>query len=165
MTSPRISVRAATRADVPLILSLIKELAEYERLSHEVVADERRLNHWLFGDAPKAEALIGEIDGQGAGFALFFHNFSTFLAKPGIYLEDLYVRPDMRGHGLGEALLRHLAKLAVERQCGRLEWAVLDWNEPAIGFYKRLGATPMNEWTVYRVTNEALDALAKGRPA
>ena len=160
MTSHRISVRAATRADVPLILSLIKELAEYERLSHEVVADERRLSHWLFGDAPKAEALIGEIDGQGAGFALFFHNFSTFLAKPGIYLEDLYIRPAYRGHGCGKALLTHIARLALERGCGRYEWSVLDWNQRAIDFYQALGAKPMNDWTIMRVTGEALEKMA-----
>jgi GNAT superfamily N-acetyltransferase len=160
MKSPHISIRAAVPADAPLILSLIKELADYERLTHEVSADVDELARWLFGDAPKAEVLIGEVDGTPAGFALFFHNFSTFLAKPGIYLEDLYVRPEMRRKGLGEALLRRLAEMAMQRGCGRLEWAVLDWNEPAIAFYKGLGATPMNEWTVYRVSGDSLKRLA-----
>lgn len=157
----KLSIRSATRADVPLILALITELAEYERLSHEVRATEAQLTQWLFGPSPKAEVIIGEVHGEPCGFALFFHTFSTFLAKPGIYLEDLYVKPDKRGLGLGEALLRHLAVIAVERGCGRLEWAVLDWNEPAIGFYRRLGAKPMDEWTVYRVTGDSLAQLAK----
>lgn len=157
----KLSIRSATRADVSLILALIKELAEYERLTHEVIATEAHLSQWLFGPTPKAEVIIGEVQGEPCGFALFFHNFSTFLAKPGIYLEDLYVKPDKRGLGLGEALLRHLAEIAVERGCGRLEWAVLDWNEPAIGFYQRLGAKAMDEWTVYRVTGDSLAQLAK----
>jgi GNAT superfamily N-acetyltransferase len=165
MNASNIVIRSATRADVPLILALIKELAEYERLTHEVTANEQRLSHYLFGDSPKAEVLIAELDGEAGGFALYFHNFSTFLAKPGIYLEDLYVRSALRGRGMGEALLRRLAQIAVERGCGRLEWAVLDWNEPAIGFYKRLGATPMNEWTVHRVAGDALARLASGTPA
>jgi GNAT superfamily N-acetyltransferase len=153
-------IRPATRGDVPLILALIGELAEYERLTHEVTATAAQLDQWLFGAQPKAEVLIGEVDGAPCGFALFFHNFSTFLAKPGIYLEDLYVRPAMRGRGLGAALLGRLAQIALERGCGRLEWAVLDWNQPAIGFYQRLGAAPMNEWTVYRLTGETLAQLA-----
>jgi GNAT superfamily N-acetyltransferase len=157
---PELEIRAATEDDVPLILSLIKELAEYERLSHEVVATEESLRHWLFGERRVAEVLIGHHGSEPAGFALFFHNFSTFLGKPGIYLEDLYVRPEFRGAGIGRALLVHLAKLARERGCGRLEWWVLDWNEPAIRFYKSLGAVPMEEWTVYRLTEEALDELA-----
>ena len=156
-----LSIRPATRVDVPLILALIKELAEYERLSHEVSATEPQLTEWLFGPTPKAEVIVGEVNGEPCGFALFFHNFSTFLAKPGIYLEDLYVKPDKRGLGLGEALLRDLAAIAVERGCGRLEWAVLDWNEPAIGFYRRLGARPMHEWTVHRVAGDSLAQLAK----
>jgi len=157
-----IDVREATVDDVPLILSLIRELAEYERLSHEVVATEEGLRESLFGERRYAEVLIAEHDGAPAGFALFFHNFSTFLGKPGIYLEDLYVRPELRGAGIGKKLLARLAKLAVTRGCGRLEWWVLDWNEPSIGFYKKLGAEPMDDWTVYRVTGSALEDLASG---
>jgi GNAT superfamily N-acetyltransferase len=157
---PELEIRAATEDDFPLILSLIKELAEYERLSHEVVATEESLRHWLFGERPVAEVLIGHHGGEPAGFALFFHSFSTFLGKPGIYLEDLYVRPEFRGAGIGRALLVHLARLARERGCGRLEWAVLDWNKPAIGFYKGLGASPVSGWTTYRVTGKSLDELA-----
>jgi GNAT superfamily N-acetyltransferase len=157
------TIRPATSADVPLVLSLIKELAEYERLSHVVVATETDLVRHLFGQRPAAEVLIAEAEGGSVGFALFFTNFSTFLARPGIYLEDLYVRPAFRGRGIGAALLRRLAGIAVERGCGRLEWSVLDWNEPAIGFYKRLGAEPMAEWTVFRVAGDALESL--GRPA
>jgi GNAT superfamily N-acetyltransferase len=155
------SVRPAAPADLPLIASLIRELAEYERLSHEVRFDEEALGRHLFGPRPMAEAIIGEIDGIPQGFALFFHNFSTFEGKPGIYLEDLFVRPDARGSGLGKALLGHLAKLAVERDCARLEWWVLDWNEPSIAFYRRLGAKPMDDWTVFRLDGEALASLAK----
>jgi GNAT superfamily N-acetyltransferase len=157
---PELEIRGATEDDVPLILSLIKELAEYERLSHEVVATEETLRESLFGERPVAEVLICHHGGDPAGFALFFHSFSTFLGKPGIYLEDLYVRPGFRGAGIGRALLVHLARLARERGCGRLEWSVLDWNEPAIGFYKRIGASPMGGWTVYRVAGEALEELA-----
>jgi GNAT superfamily N-acetyltransferase len=155
-----VSVRAASDEDLPLILSFIKELAEYEHLSHEVVATEEALRHWLFGGSPVAEVLIGEDREGPAGFALFFHSFSTFLGRPGIYLEDLYVRPEFRGRGIGRALLVDLAKLAKERGCGRLEWSVLDWNEPAIGFYKGIGASPVDGWTVYRVSGEALEELA-----
>jgi GNAT superfamily N-acetyltransferase len=157
---PELEIRAATEDDVPLILSLIKELAEYERLSHEVVATEEALRDSLFGERPVAEVLIGHLGDEPVGFALFFHNFSTFLGKPGIYLEDLYVRPEFRGAGIGRALLVHLARVARERGCGRLEWSVLDWNEPAIGFYKKIGASPVSGWTVYRVTGEALDDMA-----
>jgi GNAT superfamily N-acetyltransferase len=157
---PELEIRAATEDDVPLILSLIRELAEYERLSHEVVATEEALRDSLFGERRVAEALVGYLERDPAGFALFFHNFSTFLGKPGIYLEDLYVRPEFRGAGVGRAMLVHLAGLATERGCGRLEWSVLDWNEPAIGFYKRIGASPVSGWTVYRVTGEALEELA-----
>jgi len=153
-------VRAASTEDVPLILSFIKELAEYERLSHEVVATEDSLREWLFGERPVAEVVIGEQGKDPAGFALFFHTFSTFLGRPGIYLEDLYVRPEFRRAGIGRALLVHLARLARERGCGRLEWSVLDWNEPAIGFYRGIGASPVSGWTVYRVTGEALEELA-----
>jgi GNAT superfamily N-acetyltransferase len=157
---PEPEIRSATEDDVPLILTLIKELAKYERLSHEVVAAEEALRDSLFGERRVAEALLGYLGGNPAGFALFFHSFSTFLGKPGIYLEDLYVRPEFRGAGVGRALLVHLAGLAKERGCGRLEWSVLDWNEPAIGFYRRIGASPVSGWTVYRLTGEALEELA-----
>ncbi len=145
-----------------MILSFIRELAEYEKLSHAVVATEAVLDRHLFpADGRRgAEVLIGEVGGRAEGFALYFPTFSTFLARPGIYLEDLYVRPTSRGKGLGAALLSRLAAIAVERGCGRLEWAVLNWNEPAIGFYRKLGAEPMNEWTVNRVSGAALEALA-----
>ena len=155
-----VSIRQTTIADVPLILSFIRGLAEYERLSHAVVATEDILRASLFGPRPAAEVVIAMVDGTAAGFALFFHNFSTFIGKPGIYLEDLFVLPEMRGRGIGKALLRHLASLAVRRDCGRLEWAVLHWNEPAIGFYQSLGAVPMTEWNVYRLAGEALMRLA-----
>ena len=160
---PELEIRAATEDDVPVILSFIKELAEYERLSHEVRATEDLLRHSLFGERRMAEALLGYLEDDPAGFALFFHTFSTFLGKPGIYLEDLYVRPEFRGAGVGRALLVHLAKLARERGCGRLEWSVLDWNEAAIGFYRGIGASPVSGgWTVYRLTGETLDRLAAG---
>lgn len=154
-----ISIRPATVADLPLIAQLIRDLAEYERLAHEVRFDDEVLRTKLFGPRPYAEVVIGEIDGKAQGFALFFHNFSTFEGRPGIYLEDLFVRPEARGSGLGKALLSHLAALAVERDCARLEWSVLDWNEPAIGFYKKLGARLMDEWTVMRVDADALAQL------
>lgn len=155
-----IVLRPAVRADVPLILAFIRELAEYEKLAHEVVADEAGLAEQLFGERPAAEVVIAEADGQPAGFALFFHNFSTFLGRRGLYLEDLYVRPAFRGRGLGLALMRHLARLAVERGCGRFEWSVLDWNTPAIAFYRRLGAVGLEDWTVQRLSGEALRRLA-----
>lgn len=154
-----ISVRSATVADLSLILGFIRELAEYERLLDQCVASEDLLREHLFGARPVAEVRIGSLDQMPVGFALFFHNFSTFLARPGIYLEDLYVQPHARGKGVGKALLRAVAKLAVERNCGRLEWSVLDWNEPSIQFYKRLGAVPMSEWTAYRVSGDALRKL------
>ena len=154
-----ISIRPATADDLPLIAQLIRDLAEYERLAHEVRFDDEVLRAKLFGPRPYAEVVIGEIDGTAQGFALFFHNFSTFEGRPGIYLEDLFVRPEARGSGLGKALLSHLAALAVERDCARLEWSVLDWNEPAIGFYKKLGARLMDEWTVMRVDGQALAQL------
>ena len=157
-----LSIRSATAADIPLIAQFIRDLAEYERLAHEVRFDETVLEAKLFGARPYAEVLIGEIDGSPQGFALFFHNFSTFEGKPGIYLEDLFVRPEARGSGLGKALLKRLAALAVERDCARLEWSVLDWNEPAIQFYKSLGSKPMDEWTIYRADGVALIDLAKG---
>ena len=156
-----IAIRPATREDLPLIAQLIRDLAAYEKLAHEVRFEEDVLATKLFGPRPYAEVVIGEVDGAAQGFALFFHNFSTFEGKPGVYLEDLFVRPEARGTGLGKALLAHLAALAVERDCARLEWWVLDWNEPAIGFYKRLGAKAMDEWTVYRVDGDALTTLAK----
>ena len=154
-------IRAATPADVPLVLAFIKELAEYERLSHEVVADESSLSAALFGPGASAEALLGELDGEPIAFAVFFHNFSTFLGRKGLYLEDLFVRPAHRGGGFGKAMLAHLAGLAVARGCGRFEWAVLDWNQPAIDFYQRLGAKPNADWTVYRLDGAALASLAK----
>jgi GNAT superfamily N-acetyltransferase len=159
---PELEIRVATEADVPEILRFIKELAEYERLSREASVTEETLRESLFGERRVAEVVLGCLGDDPAGFALFFHNFSTFLGKPGIYLEDLYVRPEFRGAGIGRALLVHLARLARERGCGRLEWSVLDWNEPAIEFYKSIGAVPMNEWTVYRVAGETLEKLAAG---
>jgi len=155
-----VSVRAATENDVPLILELIEGLAEYEHLRHECVATQELLRATLFGARPSAEVVIAEWEGTPVGFALFFHNYSTFLARPGIYLEDLFVRPEHRGRGVGRSLLQHLAALAVARECGRLEWAVLDWNADAIGFYRKLGARPQDDWTVYRVTGDALTQLA-----
>src|SRR5204863_10012796 len=142
-------IREATEADVPLILQFIRDLADYERLADRVVATEEMLRRTLFGSPRFAEVLIAEEDGAPAGFTLFFHNYSTFLGQPGIYLEDLFVRPDMRGRGVGKALLAHLARLAKERGCGRLEWAVLDWNTPSIDFYKSLGAVPLSDWEIF----------------
>ncbi len=157
---PGLALRFATEADIPLILELIRKIAEYERLLHEVVADEDILQEALFGPRKGAEVIIADHNGQHAGFALFFHNFSTFLGRPGIYLEDVFVNQELRGKGIGKALLVALARIARDRGCGRMEWSVLDWNEPAIQFYKSLGAFPMDEWTVYRVTGQALDELA-----
>lgn len=154
-----LSIRSATAQDLPLIAELIRALAEYEKLAHEVRFDEAVLGAKLFGPRPYAEVIIGEVDGEPRGFALFFHNFSTFEGKPGVYLEDLFVQPDARGSGLGKALLSRLAAIAVERDCARLEWSVLDWNEPAIGFYKKLGARLMDDWTVMRVDGAALEQL------
>jgi len=155
-----LAIRPANPADLPLIAELIRALAEYEKLSDEVRFDEAALGENLFGPRPYAEVLIGEVDGEAQGFALFFHNFSTFEGRPGIYLEDLFVRPEARGNGIGKALLADLARIAVERDCARLEWWVLDWNAPSIAFYKSLGARPMDEWTVMRVDGTALAALA-----
>ena len=155
------NIRTATEADVPLILQFIKALAEYERLADRVVATEETIRRTLFGNPRYAEVLIAEDDRKPVGFALFFHNYSTFLAQPGIYLEDLFVKPEARGKGFGKALLARLAAIAKSRNCGRLEWAVLNWNKPSIDFYESLGARPMDEWNVYRLTGEALDALAK----
>ncbi|MBL8799999.1 MAG: GNAT family N-acetyltransferase [Planctomycetia bacterium] len=154
-------IRPATPADVPTICRLIRGLAEYEKLTDEVVLDEGQLRDHLFGPRPYAEVLLAEEGSEIIGFALFFHNYSTFLGRPGIYLEDLFVEPSRRGQGHGKQLLLALAKLAVDRGCGRLEWSVLDWNEPAIRFYESLGATALKEWTVYRVTGDALRRLAE----
>ncbi len=156
------SIRPANSGDLPLITQFIRDLADFEKLAHEVRFDETVLGDRLFGARPYAEVLIGEIDGVPQGFALFFHNFSTFEGKPGVYLEDLFVRSDARGSGLGKALLSALAQIAIERDCARLEWWVLDWNDPAIQFYKKLGAKPMDEWTTFRVEGDALNDLAGG---
>jgi GNAT superfamily N-acetyltransferase len=153
-------IRTATPDDVPTIARLIRDLAEYEKLAHVVALDETRLHDHIFGKRPYVEVLLAEEEGKVVGFALFFHSYSTFACKPGLYLEDLFVEPEHRGKGHGKALLIELAKLAVERDCWRIEWSVLNWNEPAIQFYKSLGAKPMDEWTVYRVTEEALQKLA-----
>src|SRR5262249_15965245 len=154
------TIRQATELDIPLILGFIRQLAEYERLSHEAVMTKGSVGESLFGARPYAEVLLAYADDKPVGFAVFFHNFSTFIGRPGLYLEDLFVIPEMRGRGFGRAMLIELAKIARERKCGRFEWAVLDWNEPAIQFYKSLGAVPMNEWTIFRVTGDALDRLA-----
>ncbi len=160
-----ITLRAANPSDVSLILGFIQGLADYEKLAHACVATEAELTATLFGPRPYAEVLLAFWNQTPAGFALFFHNYSTFLAKPGIYLEDLFVNPEFRGKGLGKALLKELAKFAMVRNCGRLEWSVLDWNQPSIDFYKRLGAIPMDEWTGYRLTGDALSNLAKSPAA
>lgn len=155
----RATIRPARAGDVAEILRLIRALAEYEKLSGEVVATEEALRQTLFGAAPAAEVLLAEAGGRPVGLALFFQNYSTFLARPGIYLEDLFVEPAQRGRGIGKALLQAVARLAVRRGCGRFEWSVLDWNQPAIDFYQKLGARPMNDWTVFRVSGEALHKL------
>ena len=160
MNTPHLSIRAVREDEVDLVLAFIHELAEYERLAHEVNATADHIRAALFGPRPMAEAVLGCIDGEPCGFALFFHNFSTFLGKPGLYLEDLYVRPSARGRGLGSHMLAWLAKLALERGCGRFEWAVLDWNEPALRVYRAMGARAADEWTLHRVTGEALRQLA-----
>jgi len=154
------AIKPATKKDVPVILAFIRKLADYERLSHEVVASEELLRRTIFGQRRTAEVAIGYCRNEPVGFVLFFHNFSTFLGRPGIYIEDLFVEEAYRRRGFGGALLAYIAKLAVARGCGRLEWSVLDWNEPAINFYKKLGARPMDEWTVFRVTDESLNRLA-----
>ena len=154
-----LKIRMATEADVPLILTFIRELADYENLLEEVVATEELLREWLF-EKRKAEVIIGELDGEPVAFALFFHNFSTFLGRAGIYLEDLYVRTEARGNGVGKKMMKHLARLAVERGCGRLEWWCLDWNKDSIAFYQSIGAESMDDWTVYRVSGDMLNKLA-----
>ena len=155
-----LTFRCAQRNDAPLILQFIRELADYEKMSDEVVADEETLEEWIF-DKGKAEVLFAVVDGQEIGFALFFHNFSTFLGRAGIYLEDLFVKPEYRGKGYGKAVLKKLSSIAVERKCGRLEWWCLDWNQPSIDFYRSLGAEPMSDWTVYRITGDTLNNLAE----
>jgi GNAT superfamily N-acetyltransferase len=155
-----ISIRPAAQTDVPQILAFIRELAEYERLAHAVAATVDDLRRNLFGPQPCAYVLLAYLDSAPVGFAVYFYNFSTFVGRPGLYLEDLYVRPAARGLGIGRRLLVHLARLAVERGCGRMEWAVLDWNEPAIRFYRKLGAAPNDDWTTYRLSGEALSNLA-----
>lgn len=152
--------RLAAVNDVSIILSFIRKLAEYEKLMHEVVATEQTLSEHMFGTNPRAECLIGEIDGTPVGFALFFHNFSTFLGKPGLYLEDLFVDPEFRNQGLGMGFFQELAKIALKRDCGRMEWWVLDWNEPALRFYKKIGAESMRDWTVQRISHAEIKALA-----
>jgi GNAT superfamily N-acetyltransferase len=159
--SEGITVRVARSEDAPLIFTFIRELAEYEKLSHAVVATEENIRESLFGARPYAECVFGCVDGEPVGFALFFHNYSTFLGQPGLYLEDLYVKPSVRGKGVGKKLLAYLAQLAVDRNCGRLEWAVLNWNTPAINFYQSIGARPNSEWTTYRLAGEALERLSE----
>jgi GNAT superfamily N-acetyltransferase len=156
----RFSIRSATARDVSVILKFIRELAEYEKLAHEVTATEEILRRSLFSEKSHAEVILAREGEEDVGFAVFFHNFSTFLGKPGLYLEDLFVRPAYRGRGYGKALVLYLARLARDRGCGRFEWAVLDWNKPSIDFYRSLGAVPMNDWTVFRVTGKELEALA-----
>src|ERR1700760_823256 len=156
------AIRAATPADVGAMLALMHELAVYEKLTHLFIATEAGVHDALFGARPSAEALVADIDGRVVGYALFFHNYSTFLGRRGLYLEDLYVQPSQRGSGLGSAMLRHLAALALERQCGRFEWTVLDWNQPAIEFYERMGASVLPDWRIVRMTGDALAQLAAG---
>jgi len=159
----QLQIRKAKESDAHVIVWFVRQLAEYERLSHEAVMTEESVRQSLFGPRPAAEVLLGYSEDKPAAFAVFFHNFSTFLGKPGLYLEDLFVVPEMRGRGFGRAMLVELARIARQRNCGRFEWAVLDWNEPAIEFYKKLGAVPMNEWTIFRVAGEALERLANER--
>ena len=156
-----LTIRQATRADVPLVLSFVKDLAEYEKLSHLVVATEEVIANELFDSNSHTEVLLGHAGTEAAAFAVYFHNFSTFLGRKGLYLEDLYVRPEYRRRGFGRGMLLHLARIAAERNCGRFEWSVLDWNEPAIFFYESLGATIMHEWKMVRATGDALDKMAK----
>jgi GNAT superfamily N-acetyltransferase len=160
MTSPQLNIRPATRADAPTIAALVRELADYEKLLHEAKAGADDFLRELDSPNPVIHVLIAEWNGEPAGFALYFYNFSTFVGRPGLYLEDLFVRPAQRKHGIGRALLRELARIALERNCGRMEWAVLDWNEPALRFYKSLGARPMTEWIVHRLTTAEIGKLA-----
>jgi GNAT superfamily N-acetyltransferase len=161
MSGSAISILPATEADIPQILAFIRGLAEYEKLAHQCVATEESLRKTLFGARAYADVLIARLDGKPVGFALFFHNYSTFLARPGIYLEDVFVLPEHRGAGVGKALLKHVAQIARERECGRLDWSVLDWNEPAIEFYKRVGATVMPDWRICRMTGDQIAKLAE----
>ena len=161
--SAALSIDPARPQDAGLIVALVRELAEYERLLDQVVLTEQDIHRDLFGPRPHAEAVIAREGDEPVGFALWFHNYSTFAGRPGLYLEDLFVRPACRGRGYGEALLRYLARVALQRGCARFEWSVLDWNEPALAFYRKLGAVPMDEWTVQRVSGEALEALAQGK--
>jgi GNAT superfamily N-acetyltransferase len=163
VVNPHFEIKPAGVADVPVILRLIRELAEYERAPNDAVATESQLREVLFGEKPSAEVLLAFEGEEPVGFAVYFFNFSTWLGRPGLYLEDLFVRPETRGKGYGRALLSRLAQIALERGCGRMEWAVLDWNEPAIQFYKKLGAAPMEEWTVFRLAQDGIANLAKGR--
>lgn len=160
-TEKSFSIRSATASDAPVILQLIRDLATYEKAPGDVTATEMQLRKVLFGEKPAAEVLLGFEGAISVGFAVFFHNFSTWLGRPGLYLEDLFVHPEHRGKGYGRALLVHLARIAQERGCGRMEWAVLDWNDPAIQFYRKLGAKPMDEWTVFRLTNDDIATLAQ----
>ena len=160
---PEFRIRSAAPEDIPLVLAFVRELAEYERLSHLVSATETRLRESLFGELPGAEVLLGFAGDTPAGFAVYFHNFSTFLGVKGLWLEDLFVRPEMRRRGYGRGLLLHVARIARDRGCGRFEWAALDWNEPAIRFYKSLGAVRLDDWTIFRVTGAALERLASMR--
>jgi GNAT superfamily N-acetyltransferase len=160
---PNFAIRSAMEADIPIILQFIKDLAEYEKLSHEVTATEEILRRNLFGERKTAEVLLASEGNTNVGFAVFFHNFSTFLGKPGIYLEDVFIKPEFRGRGYGKALMVYVARLAKARDCGRFEWSVLNWNTPSIKFYQSLGAVPLSEWCVQRVTGEALHALAAKR--
>lgn len=162
MSVDELNLRAATPADVPILFELVKALAEYEKLSHAVTGNAASLEAHLFGDRSYAEAIIAEFAGQPVGFSLFFHNYSTFLTQPGIYIEDLFVLPEYRGRGIGKQLVIYVAQLAVSRNCGRLEWSVLDWNQPAIGFYQRIGASILDEWRICRVTDDSLSNLASG---
>ncbi len=161
MVLENLTIRNAEPSDASTILWFINQLAEYEKLPHEVSATKKLITDSLFGENAKAECLLGYHENKPVCFAIFFHNYSTFLAKPGLYLEDLFVIPEMRGKGFGKTMLKHLAKIAVERDCGRFEWAVLDWNKPAIDFYKSLGAVPMDEWTVFRLTGDSLKKLSE----
>ncbi len=158
---PGFIIRSATLDDCQLILNFIKELAVYEKLSDQVVATADTLGDSLFGERAYAEVLIGEYEGSAVGYALYFHNYSTFTGRPGIYLEDLYVKPELRGKGFGKSLLAYIARLAVERNCTRVEWSVLDWNEPSIQFYRSIGAAPLDEWTVQRLDGSALENFAE----
>jgi GNAT superfamily N-acetyltransferase len=158
---PGLVLRFATIKDIPLILAFIRELAEYEKLSPEVVADENILRQSLFNNHPVAEVILAEYKARPSGFCLFFHNFSTFIGKPGLYIEDLFVRPEYRSRGIGQAILTFIARIAIDRGCGRVEWWVLDWNQRAIDFYKKIGARAMDEWTVFRLTGDSLSKLAE----